>query len=66
MVRLAVAEAKEEGFPTDVEAKEAYFLQMVTEGETLSADRKYPRQKRRSFFGEINTPIQPLALSTPP
>lgn len=38
-IKEAVDEAKEEGFPTDVEQKEAYFLQQVSEGETLSADR---------------------------
>ncbi len=34
-IKNAVAEAKEEGFPTDVEEKEAYFMNEVARGETL-------------------------------
>ncbi len=32
-IRAAVEEAKEEGFPTDVEEREAYFMQEVHRGE---------------------------------
>lgn len=39
-IKAVVAEAKEEGYPTDTEGREAYFLQAVSEGETLSADRE--------------------------
>lgn len=39
-IKQAVADAKEEGFPADVEQREAYFLQQVSEGETLSGDRE--------------------------
>lgn len=37
-IRAAVEEAKEEGFPTDVEEKEAYFMQEVSRGEGLSGE----------------------------
>ncbi len=37
-IRSAVEEAKEEGFPTDVEEKEAYFMQEVARGEGLSGE----------------------------
>jgi hypothetical protein len=37
-IKAAVAEAKEEGFPTDVEEKEAYFMNEVARGEQLSQD----------------------------
>jgi import receptor subunit TOM20 len=37
-IRAAVEEAKEEGFPTDVEEKEAYFMQEVARGEGLSGE----------------------------
>ena len=37
-IKIAVAEAKEEGFPTDVEDREAYFMTEVARGETLSQD----------------------------
>jgi import receptor subunit TOM20 len=37
-ITSAVEEAKEEGFPTDVEEKEAYFMQEVARGEGLSGE----------------------------
>ena len=37
-IRAAVEEAKEEGFPTDVEEREAYFMQEVARGEGLSGE----------------------------
>lgn len=39
-IKAAVDEAMEEGFPTSVEEKEAYFLDQVTMGEQLGADRE--------------------------
>ena len=35
---MAVQEAQAEGFPTDVEEKEAYFMQEVSRGEVLSGE----------------------------
>lgn len=35
VIKSALAEAKEDGFPTDVEEKEAYFLQHIAQGEAL-------------------------------
>jgi hypothetical protein len=37
-LKAAVEEAKEEGFPTDVEEKEAYFMNEVARGEQLSQE----------------------------
>ncbi|KAI5853406.1 mitochondrial outer membrane translocase complex, subunit Tom20 domain-containing protein [Tricharina praecox] len=37
-LRLAVRQAQAEGFPTDVEEKEAYFMSEVAKGETLCAE----------------------------
>jgi len=37
-VAKEAAEAKEEGFPTDVEEREAYFMQEVARGEGLSSE----------------------------
>lgn len=37
-IKKAVAEAKAEGFPTDLEEKEAYFMGQVSRGESLAAD----------------------------
>jgi len=40
-IKQAVDEAKEEGFPTSSEEKEAYFLEQVQNGEMLGADRQF-------------------------
>ncbi len=37
-VHKAVEEAKEEGFPTDSDEKEAYFMQEVSKGESMSGE----------------------------
>jgi mitochondrial import receptor subunit TOM20 len=37
-IKQAVQEAQVEGFPTDVEEKEAYFMQEVSRGEALSGE----------------------------
>ena len=37
-IKAAVNEAKEEGFPTNVEDKEAYFMNEVGKGESLCQD----------------------------
>ena len=37
-IRSAVDAAREEGFPTDVEEKEAYFMNEVGQGEVLCQD----------------------------
>ena len=37
-IRAAVREAQEEGFPTDIEEKEAYFMRQVAEGESKTGN----------------------------
>ena len=37
-IRAALEEAQEEGFPADVEEREAYFMNQVGQGETLCQD----------------------------
>lgn len=37
-IKAAIREAREEGFPTDVEEKEAYFMSEVGRGESLCQD----------------------------
>ncbi|MCJ1324130.1 hypothetical protein MMC10_000792 [Thelotrema lepadinum] len=39
-IKEAVAAAKEEGFPDNVEEREAYFMEMVSQGEVLSQQGK--------------------------
>jgi MAS20 protein import receptor len=64
-IKALVAEAKDEGYPSDTEGREAFFLQQVSEGETLSVDRESPWQ-----YGSHGTQLtlisQPPALSRPP
>lgn len=37
-IKNAVQEAQEEGFPTDLEEKEAFFLQQISQGEAMAND----------------------------
>ena len=39
-IKNAIRDAQAEGFPTDVEEKEAYFMQEVSRGEALSGEGK--------------------------
>lgn len=61
-IKQAVAEAKEEGFPQDVEAKEAYFLQQVSEGETLSADPAHALDAALAFYKGLKVYPTPADL----
>lgn len=38
VIKAVVVEAKEDGFPVDVEEKEAYFMSEVARGEGLSSE----------------------------
>ena len=44
-IKAAMAEAKEEGFPTDAEEKETFFMSEVSRGEQLCQEGKtcFPR-----------------------
>jgi hypothetical protein len=44
-LKALVEEAKEEGFPVDVEEKEAYFMNEVARGEQLAQDGMNPALK---------------------
>jgi import receptor subunit TOM20 len=37
-IKKAVSQAKDEGFPTDLEEKEGYFMSQVAKGESLCAE----------------------------
>ena len=41
-IKRVVEEALEEGFPTDLEEREAYFMEQISRGETIAADGKSP------------------------
>jgi mitochondrial import receptor subunit TOM20 len=42
-IKRVVDDAKDEGFPTDPDGREAYFLEQVQNGELLGSDREFPR-----------------------
>ncbi len=37
-IKQAVQEAIEEGFPTEIEEREAFFMQQIANGETMAGD----------------------------
>jgi import receptor subunit TOM20 len=37
-IKAAVQEALEEGFPTDIEEKESFFMQQIAQGEAMAGD----------------------------
>lgn len=37
-IKAAVREALEEGFPTDLEEREAFFMQQIAQGEQIAAE----------------------------
>ena len=39
-IKRAVKEAIEEGFPSDLEEREAYFMESIAKGEALAGDGK--------------------------
>lgn len=54
-VKAAVARAKEQGFPTDVEEREAFFMNEVARGETLGSDGNnfHPIVQLVGFLGRL-------------
>jgi mitochondrial import receptor subunit TOM20 len=40
-IRSLVREAVEEGFPTDLEEREAYFMQQIAQGEQLAGEGEF-------------------------
>jgi import receptor subunit TOM20 len=59
-----VAEAKEEGFPTDVEEKEAYFMNEVAHGEQLAQDGSDNVEAAFCFYKALKVYPQPGDLIT--
>ncbi|KJZ79303.1 Mitochondrial import receptor subunit tom-20 [Hirsutella minnesotensis 3608] len=49
-IKARVDEAKEEGFPTGVEEREAYFNEQVNAGEILSADPSMAVESALAFY----------------
>ena len=49
-IRNALDRAKDEGFPTEIEDKETYFMHEVGRGESLCHDGRYPYGKGKAVF----------------
>jgi import receptor subunit TOM20 len=50
-IRLAVQAAIEDGFPRDPSEREMYFMEQVSKGEVLSADRKFSLSPEEEVLG---------------
>ncbi|KIW11822.1 hypothetical protein PV08_09095 [Exophiala spinifera] len=61
-VKLAVQEAIEEGFPTDVEEKEAFFMQQIAQGEALAGDGSDPVGAALCFYKGLKVYPEPSSL----
>ncbi|KAJ9626135.1 uncharacterized protein PV06_05093 [Exophiala oligosperma] len=61
-IKLAVQEAIEEGFPTDVEEKEAFFMQQIAQGEALAGDGSDPVGAALCFYKGLKVYPEPSSL----
>lgn len=43
-IKAAVREALEEGFPSDLEEREAYFMQQIAQGEQMAGEGRSHEQ----------------------
>lgn len=61
-IRTAVDEAIAEGFPTDAEETEAYFMQQVAQGEGMCSDGSDPVEAALYFYKALKVYPQPREL----
>ncbi|KAJ5159414.1 Mitochondrial import receptor subunit tom20 [Penicillium canariense] len=61
-IKQAVQRAKEEGFPTDLEEKEAYFMTQVAKGEGLCAEGSDNIEAALAFYKALKVYPQPKDL----
>ncbi|MCJ1370912.1 hypothetical protein MMC20_002126 [Loxospora ochrophaea] len=62
VIKTAVAEAKEEGFPTDVEERESYFMNEVARGEQLCQEGSDQVEAAICFYKALKVYPQPRDL----
>ncbi|KAJ5712445.1 hypothetical protein N7493_008913 [Penicillium malachiteum] len=62
VIKQAVQNAKEEGFPTDLEEKESYFMTQVAQGEGLCQDGANQIEAALSFYKALKVYPQPQDL----
>ncbi|KAL8931019.1 MAG: hypothetical protein Q9208_000121 [Pyrenodesmia sp. 3 TL-2023] len=58
-IRQAVDDRKEEGFPTSVEESEAFFMNMVGQGETLQSNEATHIEAALCFYSALKVYPQP-------
>jgi len=58
----AVQDAIEEGFPTDIEEKEAFFMQQIAQGEALAGDGSDPIGAALCFYKGLKVYPEPQSL----
>lgn len=63
-LKSIVEEAKEDGFPVDVEEKEAYFMNEVARGEQLAQDGSDNMEAALCFYKALKVYPQPSDLVT--
>ncbi|PSS16591.1 hypothetical protein M430DRAFT_140760 [Amorphotheca resinae ATCC 22711] len=63
-IKSAVKDAQAEGFPTDVEEKEAFFMQEVSRGEALSGEGVDNIEAALCFYKALKVYPQPSDLIT--
>jgi len=61
-IKQAVQRAKEEGFPVDLEEKEAYFMNQVAKGEGLCAEGSNHVEAALAFYKALKVYPQPKDL----
>ncbi|EGD85146.1 hypothetical protein H112_08872 [Trichophyton rubrum D6] len=61
-IRQAVADAKDEGFPADLEEREGFFMSQVAKGEGLCADSSSHVEAAVAFYKALKVYPQPKDL----
>jgi len=61
-IRQAVEEALEEGFPKDLEEREAFFMQQIANGEQLAGEASDPVAAALCFYKGLKVYPEPKAL----
>jgi mitochondrial import receptor subunit TOM20 len=63
-IKRSVDQANEDGFPTDPEETESYFMQEVARGETMCQDGSDPVEAALCFYRALKVYPQPRELIT--
>lgn len=61
-IKAMVDEALEEGFPADLEEREAFFMSQISQGEEMSANGSDPVQAALCFYKGLKVYPEPKAL----